>query len=121
MCEACTSGREFDCNDRTIWGFQTGPLWGGFAQYTHLPEVNVAKIPENVSYEDASAISMVGMTAWHMLVGRAEIEPGQTVLIMGAQAVLAWQESRSPSYTTVPSLQQPAIRKRWTNLRDWCR
>ena len=64
MCEACTSGREFDCNDRTIWGFQTGPLWGGFAQYTHLPEVNVAKIPENVSYEDASAISMVGMTAW---------------------------------------------------------
>jgi NADPH:quinone reductase-like Zn-dependent oxidoreductase len=83
VCEACTSGREFDCNDRTIWGFQTGPLWGGFAQYTHLPEVNVAKIPENVSYEDASAISMVGMTAWHMLVGRAEIEPGQTVLIMG--------------------------------------
>jgi NADPH:quinone reductase-like Zn-dependent oxidoreductase len=83
VCEACTSGREFDCNDRTIWGFQTGPLWGGFAQYTHLPEVNVAKIPENVSYEDASAISMVGMTAWHMLVGRAEIKPGQTVLIMG--------------------------------------
>jgi alcohol dehydrogenase len=83
VCEACTSGREFDCNDRTIWGFQTGPLWGGFAQYTHLPEVNVAKIPENVSYQDASAISMVGMTAWHMLVGRAEIKPGQTVLIMG--------------------------------------
>jgi alcohol dehydrogenase len=83
VCEACTSGREYDCNDRTIWGFQTGPLWGGFAQYTHLPEVNVAKIPENVSYQDASAISMVGMTAWHMLVGRAEIKPGQTVLIMG--------------------------------------
>jgi alcohol dehydrogenase len=52
VCEACTSGREYDCNDRTIWGFQTGPLWGGFAQYTHLPEVNVAKIPENVSYQD---------------------------------------------------------------------
>src|SRR5919197_1503720 len=83
VCDACTSGREYDCNDRTIWGFQTGPLWGGFAQYTHLPEVNVAKIPDDVSFEDASAISMVGMTAWHMLIGRAKIRPGQTVLIMG--------------------------------------
>jgi NADPH:quinone reductase-like Zn-dependent oxidoreductase len=79
----CTAGREYDCNDRTIWGFQTGPLWGGFAQYTHLPEVNVSKIPENVSFEAAAAVSMVGMTAWHMLVGRARIRPGQTVLIMG--------------------------------------
>lgn len=83
VCEMCTAGREYDCADRTIWGFQTGPLWGGFAQYTHLPEVNVAKIPENVSFESAAAISMVGMTAWHMLVGRAMIKPAQTVLIMG--------------------------------------
>jgi len=83
VCEACTAGREFDCNDRTIWGFQTGPLWGGFAQYTHLPEVNVVKIADNVSFQDAAAVSMVGMTAWHMLVGRAKIKPGQLVLIMG--------------------------------------
>ena len=83
ICEQCTAGREYDCKERTIWGFQSGPLWGGFAQYTHLPEVNVAKLPENVSFEDAAAISMVGMTAWHMLVGRARIIPGQTVLIMG--------------------------------------
>jgi NADPH:quinone reductase-like Zn-dependent oxidoreductase len=45
--------------------------------------VNVAKLPENVSFDDAAAMSMVGMTAWHMLVGRAKIIPGQTVLIMG--------------------------------------
>jgi len=83
VCEMCTSGREFDCSDRTIWGFQTGPLWGGFAQYTHLPEVNVVKLPENVSFDDAAAVSMVGMTSWQMLVGRAKIKPGQMVLIMG--------------------------------------
>src|SRR6476660_8059266 len=83
ICELCTSGREYDCKDRLIWGFQTGPLWGGFAQYTHLPEVNVSKLPENVSFDDAAAMSMVGMTAWHMLVGRANIKPGKTVLIMG--------------------------------------
>jgi alcohol dehydrogenase len=83
VCDMCTSGREYDCNDRTIWGFQTGPLWGAFAQYTHLPEVNVVKIPDNVSLDEAAAISMVGMTSWHMLVGRAKIKPGQTVLVMG--------------------------------------
>lgn len=83
VCDMCTSGREYDCNDRLVWGFQTGPLWGGFAQYTHLPEVNVAKIPDNISFDVAAAISMVGMTAWHMLVGRAKIKPGQTALIMG--------------------------------------
>ena len=82
-CALCTAGKEYDCAQRTIWGFQTGPLWGAFAQYTHLPEVNVAKIPETVSFDDAAAISMVGMTSWHMLVGRAKIKPGQTVLIMG--------------------------------------
>ena len=83
VCYECTSGREYDCRDRRVWGFQTGPLWGGFAQYTHLPEVNVVKLPDNVSFTDAASISMVGMTAWHMLVTRARIKPGQTVLIMG--------------------------------------
>jgi alcohol dehydrogenase len=83
VCERCTDGREFDCDNRLIWGFQTGPLWGGFSQYTHLPEVNVAKLPDNISFNDAAAVSMVGMTSWHMLVGRAKIRPGQTVLVMG--------------------------------------
>ena len=36
-------------------------------------QVNVVKLPDAVSFEDASAISMVGMTAWHMLVDRAKI------------------------------------------------
>jgi NADPH:quinone reductase-like Zn-dependent oxidoreductase len=83
VCQACTSGREFDCNRRKIWGFQTGPLWGGFCEVTHLPEVNVIKIPENLTYDQVASASMTLMTSWHMLVGRAKIRPGQTVLIMG--------------------------------------
>jgi len=83
VCDACTDGREFDCAKRTIWGFQTGPNWGAFSEITHLPEVNVAKIPDSVSYDDAAAASMTLLTSWHMLVGRAKIRPGQTVLIMG--------------------------------------
>ncbi|HWY34953.1 MAG TPA: alcohol dehydrogenase catalytic domain-containing protein, partial [Nitrosopumilaceae archaeon] len=83
VCNACTDGREYDCRERKIWGFQTGPLWGGYCEITHLPEVNVAKIPDNISYEEAAAASMVLTTSWHMLVGRAKIKPGQTILIMG--------------------------------------
>ena len=83
VCSTCTDGREFDCIKRTIWGFQTGPTWGAFSEITHLPEVNVAKIPEGVSFDEAAAASMTLLTSWHMLVGRAKIRPGQTVLIMG--------------------------------------
>jgi NADPH:quinone reductase-like Zn-dependent oxidoreductase len=83
VCKACTDGREFDCTKRTIWGFQTGPTWGAYSEITHLPEVNIVKIPEGVSYDEAAAASMTLLTSWHMLVGRAKIKPGQTVLIMG--------------------------------------
>jgi NADPH:quinone reductase-like Zn-dependent oxidoreductase len=83
VCSACTDGREYDCEKRTIWGFQTGPLWGAYSEVTHLPEVNVLKIPDRVSYDEAAAASMTLLTSWHMLVGRAKIRPGQTVLIMG--------------------------------------
>ncbi|MEK6971726.1 MAG: zinc-binding dehydrogenase [Thermoproteota archaeon] len=83
VCSACTDGREYDCEKRTIWGFQTGPLWGAYSEVTHLPEVNVVKIPQNVSFEEAAAASMTLLTSWHMLVGRAKIRPGQVVLIMG--------------------------------------
>ena len=83
VCKVCLEGREFDCKKRTIWGFQTGPLWGGYCQFTHLPEFNAVKIPDNVSYEEAAAASMTMLTSWHMLVGRAKIHPGQLVLIMG--------------------------------------
>lgn len=86
VCSVCTSGRVFDCPERKIWGFETGPLWGAFSQSTHLPEVNVVKLEDNVTFNDAAAISMAGMTAWHALVGRARIQPGQTVLIMGGRS-----------------------------------
>jgi NADPH:quinone reductase-like Zn-dependent oxidoreductase len=86
VCAACTDGREYDCRQRKIWGFETGPLWGGYCEIAHLPEINVVKIPDNVSYEEAAAASMTLLTSWHMLIGRAKIKPGQIVLIMGGSS-----------------------------------
>ena len=83
ICGACTGGREYDCRRRRIWGFETGPLWGGYCEYAHLPEANVVRIPEGITYDEAAAASMTLLTSWHMLVGRAGIRPGQTVLVMG--------------------------------------
>jgi NADPH:quinone reductase-like Zn-dependent oxidoreductase len=83
VCATCTDGREYDCKQRKIWGFETGPFWGGYCEIAHLPEINVLKIPDNVSYEEAAAASMTLLTSWHMLVGRAKIKPGQIVLVMG--------------------------------------
>ena len=48
-----------------------------------MPEVNVVKIPDNITFDSAAAASMTLLTSWHMLVGRAKIQPGQLVLIMG--------------------------------------
>ena len=86
VCSRCTSGREFDCKKRIIWGFQTGPLWGGYCEIAHLPEINVLKIPDSISYEEAAATSMTLLTSWHKLVGRAKIKPGQIVLVMGGSS-----------------------------------
>ena len=86
VCSACTSGREYNCRKRKIWGFETGPLWGGYCEIAHLPEINVIKIPDNISYEEAAAASMTLLTSWHMLVGRAKIKPGQIVLVMGGSS-----------------------------------
>ena len=86
VCKVCTRGEEYNCKKRKIWGFETGPLWGGYCEVTHLPEVNVVKIPENVSYEEAAAASMTLLTSWHMLVARAKIQPGQLVLVMGGSS-----------------------------------
>ena len=33
VCSACTSGKEYNCPKRSIWGFETGPLWGGYCEY----------------------------------------------------------------------------------------
>ena len=82
-CKACTSGHEYNCRRRKIWGFETGPMWGGYCEVAHLPEANAVRIPDNMSFEDAAAASMTLLTSWHMLVGRAEIRPGQLVLVMG--------------------------------------
>jgi NADPH:quinone reductase-like Zn-dependent oxidoreductase len=57
---------------------------GGCAEFVRVPELNCMPYPEDLSFEEAASIPLVFQTAWHMLVARAELQPGEEVLILGA-------------------------------------
>ena len=54
---------------------------GTFAEFIAMDEADVALKPANLSMHEAASIPLVGLTAWQVLVERAEIKPGQKVLI----------------------------------------
>lgn len=85
-CAACTSGHEYFCRQFKIWGFQTGPLDGGNAEYARVPDVNVLPMPSNMNWEEGAAIGLVLLTVWHMLVTRAQLKPAEDVLLWGASS-----------------------------------
>jgi NADPH:quinone reductase-like Zn-dependent oxidoreductase len=57
---------------------------GGAAEYLSVPASNLAPIPDNVDYPDAAAPLLVGITAWRMLLRRAGLRAGESVLVVGA-------------------------------------
>ncbi|MCB8976235.1 MAG: zinc-binding dehydrogenase [Ardenticatenaceae bacterium] len=57
---------------------------GFFAEYTAVPARNLLKMPDEANFEDAAAASLVYVTAWHSLITRGGLRPGESVLIVGA-------------------------------------
>jgi NADPH:quinone reductase-like Zn-dependent oxidoreductase len=80
-CAACLAGIDNRCRQFTNLGYM---MDGGCAEFVRAPEVNCLPYPENLSFEEAAAVPLVFQTAWHMLVGRAELQPGEDVLVLGA-------------------------------------
>ena len=80
-CAACLSGNDNRCRQFTNLGYM---IDGGSAEFVKCPEVNCLAYPENLSFEEAAAIPLVFQTAWHMLITRAELQPGEDVLVLGA-------------------------------------
>jgi NADPH:quinone reductase-like Zn-dependent oxidoreductase len=81
MCEYCLSGRDSMCRSYKIIGYLTD---GGYAELVSVPEVNIIPMPEWLKPEEAAAVPLVFMTAWHMLVRNARVSPGEYVLVLGA-------------------------------------
>jgi NADPH:quinone reductase-like Zn-dependent oxidoreductase len=80
-CAACVAGLDNRCRQFTNIGYM---IDGGCAEFVRAPDVNCLPYPENLSFEEAAAVPLVFQTAWHMLVSRAELQPGEDVLVLGA-------------------------------------
>jgi len=80
-CPACIAGIDNRCRQATNLGYM---IDGGCAEFVRAREVNCLPYPENLNWEEAAAVPLVFQTAWHMLVSRAELQPGEDVLILGA-------------------------------------
>ena len=80
-CPACVAGIDNQCRQATNLGYM---IDGGCAELVRAPEVNCLPYPENLSFEEAAAVPLVFQTAWHMLVARAQLQPGEDVLVLGA-------------------------------------
>jgi NADPH:quinone reductase-like Zn-dependent oxidoreductase len=83
ICARCSTGAQNQCAKFTVLG---NLVDGGNCQLMALPAVNLIAIPDDLDFSSAASVPLVFLTAWHMLVGRARVRPGQTVLVLGANS-----------------------------------
>ena len=81
VCRACMNGDDNLCRQYDVLGRGRN---GGYAELVAVPAVNCLPCPERLAYEQAAAVPLVFLTAWHMLVGRARVQAGEDVLVIGA-------------------------------------
>ena len=82
-CAKCVAGLQNQCPEFTVLG---NGVDGGNCELIAVPAVNVIPIPDSLDFNQAASVPLVFLTAWHMLVGRAGIRPGQTVLVLGGNS-----------------------------------
>lgn len=80
-CEFCKSGWDSLCPHYKILGFQIN---GGYAEYVKVPAENVIPVSEDWDPAEWASVPLVFLTAWHMLVTRANLKKGEKVLIHAA-------------------------------------
>ena len=80
-CQFCTSGQQSLCRQFTVLG---AAVDGANCELIAVPEVYVIPIPDWMDFNEAASVPLVFLTAWHMLVTRSNIRPGNWVLVLGA-------------------------------------
>ena len=82
-CPRCKKGEP--CELVSIFGVKNQ---GGYAEYITAPISQLYPKPKNISFVEAAAFPLTFLTAWHMLVGRANLQKGEIVFIWGASGGL---------------------------------
>jgi NADPH:quinone reductase-like Zn-dependent oxidoreductase len=80
-CAECLAGRDNMCDSYDMIGYRRD---GGYAELLSVPGVNVIPKPKSLSWPEAAALPLVTLTAWHMLVTQARLQPGEDVLVHAA-------------------------------------
>lgn len=80
-CEFCLSGEEVLCLRGDILGLMSN---GGYAELVKAPASHIIPLPAGLAFEEAAALTLSAPTAWHMLVERAKVKPGEDVLVLAA-------------------------------------
>jgi NADPH:quinone reductase-like Zn-dependent oxidoreductase len=79
-CPACGEAEESLCSSFSVLGEHRS---GTAAEYVVVPAANLAPVPETMPWSQAAAFSLATLTAWRMLVTRAQVREGETALIWG--------------------------------------
>ena len=81
-CTFCAAGSgENYCRNWKLVGVHR---WGGRAELVVVPARNLVVLPDSVGFEQASCLGMAYLTAYHGLVGKAQIRDNDTLLVLGA-------------------------------------
>jgi NADPH:quinone reductase-like Zn-dependent oxidoreductase len=85
-CEWCRAGENIKCPRFGILGEHSD---GTACELLHIDARNLFHKPKGLSWEEAAAFPLTFLTAWRMLTTRAQLRPGETVLVVGAGAGVA--------------------------------
>ncbi len=80
-CAACNGYDPMGCENQRIWGYETP--YGSFAQFALAQSQQLMPKGEGATWEEAASYSLDLCTAYRMLVDRANLKPGETVLVWG--------------------------------------
>ncbi|HEX9500257.1 MAG TPA: zinc-binding dehydrogenase [Thermoanaerobaculia bacterium] len=109
VCPACLSGNDPLCASAGIFGENRD---GGSAEKIAVPIRNLIRKPASLSFAEAAALPLDMLTAWHMLIARAQLRWGETVLVQaggsgigsaGIQIAKLWHAT---VYTTVGNTEK---------------
>ena len=79
-CEFCLKGEHSLCVGFHLLGEH---IAGTFAEFVVAPEINAFPKPEGLPWEEAAAFPLTFLTAWRMLVTKARVRPGESLLVVG--------------------------------------
>ena len=80
-CDFCMAGQDNLCRD---WHLLGETIRGTYAEYVAVPLRQLFRLPDGFDYHTAAAAGLVFHTAWHSLITRGKLQPGETVLVVGA-------------------------------------